>query len=643
MGAALATLAITWSTQAKAADTFSDVPADHWAYAAVTDLQTKGILIGYPDGRFNGQRVLTRYEFAVALKRALDSIKGGGEAGPKGDKGEPGAKGDPGEKGDKGDIGPPGMTPEQVATLMRLTDEFKADLASLGANVKQIGARLDDLAKQVDAINKRLDKMIQFNGDFFVGTSSTKSRFAFVDYSRAIRPASNSLFSNVATPHDFHLEVHANLPGNVKFVGDLVNSNYLSYLAPGGAGFGAGGGGELGLAGGANGANKNGGAQQTTLYQAELDIPIGGFGSNTTLTLGRFKNQVTPLTYYRPDNDVYFSLPWYDDGNYVQDGFKLSSKFGSATTSLWGGSYSNLTTTTPGALLNQPLVGKGPFNGGVLANQSVGVHIGVPLFKFGELGLTLADFSTNAPPGAAAGFGGATFGNVVVYGANVRLNDVGRITIAAEASKSVTQRNFDKGDGQNNDDNNAYNIHLGYNTGNIGVQAGYQYIDPRFGAPGFWDKIGNVYNPTNVQGPFVRVNYNFNKKLVGSLGGDMLSGARNRAAAAIGTTLPTQGSSLGRVEAGLHYHMSPMVNLMADYEGVFYDISAGASGTGRRAKPIQQFLTLGAGLNLSGNTVLKLAYQIINVGDRGGAGFQGLAPFQNSNANVWTTSVAVHF
>ena len=46
-----------------------------------------------------------------------------------------------------------------------------------------------------------------------------------------------------------------------------------------------------------------------------MDIPIGGFGSNTVFTVGRYKNQVTPLTYYRPDTDAYFDLPWYDDGN----------------------------------------------------------------------------------------------------------------------------------------------------------------------------------------------------------------------------------------------------------------------------------------------------------------------------------------
>jgi len=107
LGAALSVLALGWVSAVKAQDVkpFEDVKPDHWAYQAVTDLQQKGIITGYPDHHFNGQRTLTRYEFAIALKRALDKIAT--IQGPKGDKGDKGDPGDKGEKGDKGDIGPP--------------------------------------------------------------------------------------------------------------------------------------------------------------------------------------------------------------------------------------------------------------------------------------------------------------------------------------------------------------------------------------------------------------------------------------------------------------------------------------------------------------------------------------------------------
>lgn len=52
---------------------FPDVPENHWAYNMVQDLAYKGIVVGYPDGNFSGDRTLTRYEFAVALDRAISA------------------------------------------------------------------------------------------------------------------------------------------------------------------------------------------------------------------------------------------------------------------------------------------------------------------------------------------------------------------------------------------------------------------------------------------------------------------------------------------------------------------------------------------------------------------------------------------
>jgi len=634
LGAALSVLALGWVSAVKAQDVkpFEDVKPDHWAYQAVTDLQQKGIITGYPDHHFNGQRTLTRYEFAIALKRALDKIAT--IQGPKGDKGDKGDPGDKGEKGDKGDIGPPGMTPAEVDELRRLTDQFKADLAQLGMNMRDVQAKLDALSKAVADINRRLDKMIMFNGDFFVGTRSTRSRFGFLDYSGAPVGPSNSLFDNISTPHDFHLEAHANLPGGVKFHGDLVSSNYIGYR-----------GGNLGA--GAF-AGQNGAGETTTLYEANLVIPIGAFGSNTALTVGRYREQNTPLTFYRPDYDAYFNLPWYDDGNYIQDGFELKSKFGSATTKVFGGSFSSVTGNGFGSVFSTPGVGsaqaqstRSPWFGtpfgpnAMVPGQVVGFHGGIPLFKYGEIGLSVLDFSSTSG-GANAG----NIGNVIVYGANVKLNDIGRLQISGEASKSVTQRTFTDGDGRSNEDNNAFLVNVGYNSGPIRASLGYQYIDPRYAAPGYWNKIGNWYNPTNVQGPSGRISYQFNDKLAFNIGGDWLSGARNRP----GVGNFTMGSNVTRGIAGVKYHFTKQFEMSADYEGDFWDMSRAISASGLRAKPVEQYITVGAGLNLTGNTVLKLAYQIVNVQDAGG-GF-GIAPGipgGTVNGSVFTTQVAVHF
>ena len=59
------------STTFAAANPFSDVPADSWAYAAVTTLAADGVIDGYPDGTYKGQNTMTRYEMAQIVARAM--------------------------------------------------------------------------------------------------------------------------------------------------------------------------------------------------------------------------------------------------------------------------------------------------------------------------------------------------------------------------------------------------------------------------------------------------------------------------------------------------------------------------------------------------------------------------------------------
>ncbi|WP_297041017.1 iron uptake porin, partial [Thermosynechococcus sp. OHK43] len=84
----------------------SDVSPTDWAYQALASLVEKyGCIAGYPDGTFRGNRAATRYEMAAALNACLDVIS------------------------DRF------ATKEDLATLRRLMDEFKAELATLRGRV----------------------------------------------------------------------------------------------------------------------------------------------------------------------------------------------------------------------------------------------------------------------------------------------------------------------------------------------------------------------------------------------------------------------------------------------------------------------------------------------------------------------------
>ncbi len=158
------------------ATAFSDlagtVPLEHWAYDAVQTLVDAGVIVGYPKtSDFRGDRALTRYEFAMAISRLMDwasdarpaSAGAPGPGGPPGSAGAPGPKGErgdagaPGPKGDKGDAGPQGppgqVTDDDVRqACQKLLDEFKTELADIGAQAADLDQRLADLDDRVGVL-----------------------------------------------------------------------------------------------------------------------------------------------------------------------------------------------------------------------------------------------------------------------------------------------------------------------------------------------------------------------------------------------------------------------------------------------------------------------------------------------------------
>ena len=93
-----------------AANPFSDVPRDHWAYDAVTQLANDGVVEGYGDGTFRGDRNITRYEMAQMVAKAM-------------------AKGD--------------LSASDRALVDRLAAEFADELNNLGVRVSNLEKHAD--------------------------------------------------------------------------------------------------------------------------------------------------------------------------------------------------------------------------------------------------------------------------------------------------------------------------------------------------------------------------------------------------------------------------------------------------------------------------------------------------------------------
>ena len=130
-----AVAALTAGVSAYAANPFSDVTPDDWAFQAVSDLSVQGVVEGYPDGTFKGERNMTRYELAQIIARLM-------------------AKEDQ-------------LNAEQQATLNKLAGEYADELANLGVRVANLEKKVGNISWSGDArmqYQRRSDKKDYFNG-----------------------------------------------------------------------------------------------------------------------------------------------------------------------------------------------------------------------------------------------------------------------------------------------------------------------------------------------------------------------------------------------------------------------------------------------------------------------------------------------
>jgi hypothetical protein len=107
--------------QGASATPFSDVPANHWAYQAIQSLAADGLVEGYPDGKFKGDRPLSRYEMAVLVARVIAKVQANGAG-----------------YASKADLD----------KLQKLIDALKDELDSLGVRVTNVEDALDALDKR---------------------------------------------------------------------------------------------------------------------------------------------------------------------------------------------------------------------------------------------------------------------------------------------------------------------------------------------------------------------------------------------------------------------------------------------------------------------------------------------------------------
>ena len=138
--AIFAATAVLGVTTAFAANPFSDVTPDSWAYQSVSQLASTGIINGYPDGTFKGQNNITRYEMAQMVAKAMANQ-------------------------DRANA-------EQQAMINRLADEFASELNNLGVRVAA-------LENKVGNVKVTGDMRLRYQGNENEGVLKENSKSLF--------------------------------------------------------------------------------------------------------------------------------------------------------------------------------------------------------------------------------------------------------------------------------------------------------------------------------------------------------------------------------------------------------------------------------------------------------------------------------
>jgi len=214
-------VAMILTTVMASANPFSDVPLSHWAYDAVNTLAAKGILMGYPDGTYKGQKPVTRYAFAMVVAKMLANVEQMLERG----------------------IGTNLVTKSDLQTLEKLTVEFADELALLGVKVTALEDDMQVVKEDVSILKRDVEgikdymakggmEKVKLSGDMLVRHTSLIHTRDWNIFSNALNGArvTTGNYNNAQTQTQLRFQFKANIDENITAVArwhmlDKLNEN----------------------------------------------------------------------------------------------------------------------------------------------------------------------------------------------------------------------------------------------------------------------------------------------------------------------------------------------------------------------------------------------------------------------------------
>lgn len=610
------------------AQNFPDVPENHWAYQALANLKDK-VVFGYPDGFYRGTRMMTRYEFAVAvdklyqltmaqfdgvnskidaLQRKVDGMGTGGGA-------DAGLTRQLEEL--RNQVNAMRNLEGAINDLRRLTSEFEKELTDMGVNVEDMKRSIADLDARVKALEEK--KAVSVNADVnllvLAGHSDGTTKVGLLPDGTVVGLGRGSyagggvgLTRDLSILHEAFITLGGETEG-VSWKGVLKVGNVLDGL------------GNLSQNNPGSTFSDNG---DTDVAFGLFSVTFGGelVGQGFRAEIGRVGHQVSPYLWKRTSyTSEYYKNAWRDSGDYYFDGGILDFNFGQASLKVFGGRNSERNTTN-GTDLNPIALGNG------LVDRTLGVQLSFPLQEMGAINLAYLwhDSDTLTPIGAQ------NFNRLNVYGADVNLKFSNISFHGAFGQSTLTENTSNRLD----DDNTAYDVALGFNTGGFDIRAGYRRVEANYFAAGDWGRIGTIWSPRNVQGFNVALGFNPSADLNLFARGELLEGVQN------GAGFLGKDDEAITFTVGANYRLSNFLDLGVKYEDVKFDYNTGTD-------PYQRWITLMLGYNVSDNAKLSFSYIYSDVDFKGRTGLGNPAFLPNGiNTNQFrggllATQLSVRF
>jgi len=459
---------IVMAAPAFAQNAFSDVPRDHWAYSAVSELEAAGIVQGYPDGTFQGKRTLSRYEFAMVIAKLLPFLD---------DKGEINLSGFATKKDldsylKISDVKTPDLsgfaTKADLDAIAKLANEFKSELTSLGVDVNSLNADVNALRTRVSALEDEAARVkVTGTASFFVTDA-----FASDDADAVInrdRVASQDGTQGVTFVKDFQLNVKGKVTNNINAYLSLVAGDYFT--------------------------------TDETLsvipYYAYATINNAKYGN---FTFGRLPFQLNKYVFARYDENTYADVARMDDGNYSVEGANYDVKLGSLDARAWFVKpeyemFNDITLSTIGY--------RGYADGSNMTN-SYGLDNTIKAMYGAEIGFNIANARIAGLFSESEALGTKQISDI--YGGTV----VAPLGSFAFNGGWFLQDTNDYTYGV--DKPTLWDANLGFKEGKLAIGGGYREVEAGYAAPGNWEQdMAYVVNPDNVKGYNGYASYDFGK------------------------------------------------------------------------------------------------------------------------------------